>query len=214
MSCQKQLLEAKIGSSTPGLNGFLHLFGGFVMPKRQLNAKEIVRDIRSGMDDAALMEKHALSPKGLQSVYDQLVRGGHVAEADVHKAPESLAGKPCPACNTVVPTDSKFCPYCGIVIAKHNAWKESARRGKAADAEKAVPKDYGYYSPEVLNFKPPPNPGGRMVSCPKCGDLTARAGFPTWAIVVAICFFPLGLLALLAGREPTVCPNCKYTWLP
>ena len=51
-----------------------------------------------------------------------------------------------------------------------------------------------------------------QVSCPKCNSLTSRRGFPVWAIVVAICFFPLGLLALLTGRKPTRCSNCGFTW--
>ena len=33
-----------------------------------------------------------------------------------------------------------------------------------------------------------------------------------WAIVVAICFFPLGLLALLAGRSPATCTHCGHTF--
>jgi hypothetical protein len=32
------------------------------------------------------------------------------------------------------------------------------------------------------------------ISCSKCGTMTERAGYPTWAIVVSICFFPVGLL--------------------
>ena len=47
-----------------------------------------------------------------------------------------------------------------------------------------------------------------MISCPKCSALVVRAGFPAWAILVAICFFPLGLLALLAGRKPSQCARC------
>ena len=39
------------------------------------------------------------------------------------------------------------------------------------------------------------------VTCPKCGSLTSQAGFPAWVIIVAICFFPVGLLALLAGAS-------------
>jgi hypothetical protein len=50
------------------------------------------------------------------------------------------------------------------------------------------------------------------VSCPKCGSLASRGGFPVWVIVVAICFFPVGLLALLAGRKPTQCGNCGTVW--
>jgi hypothetical protein len=50
------------------------------------------------------------------------------------------------------------------------------------------------------------------LSCPKCAQLTSRAGFPAWAIIVAICFFPIGMLALLAGRKPTTCAHCGHTW--
>jgi hypothetical protein len=51
-----------------------------------------------------------------------------------------------------------------------------------------------------------------QVSCPKCGAQATQGGFPAWEIIVAICFFPVGLLALLAGRKPTECPACQHTW--
>ena len=41
--------------------------------KRKIRAKEIVNDIRSGMTDSQLMEKHGLSSKGLQSIFKKLV---------------------------------------------------------------------------------------------------------------------------------------------
>jgi len=46
------------------------------------------------------------------------------------------------------------------------------------------------------------------VSCPNCGTLTARQGFPVWVIIVSICLFPIGLLSLLAGRKLSTCPKC------
>jgi len=51
-----------------------------------------------------------------------------------------------------------------------------------------------------------------QITCPKCGKLTGRAGYPAWVIIVAICFFPLGLLALLAERNPTTCGSCGNVW--
>lgn len=51
-----------------------------------------------------------------------------------------------------------------------------------------------------------------QVTCSKCHTLTPQGSFPTWAIVVSICFFPVGLLALLAGRNPAKCPSCGFTW--
>ena len=50
------------------------------------------------------------------------------------------------------------------------------------------------------------------LSCPKCSELTKKGGYKTWQIIVAVCFFPLGLLALLADRNPTTCQKCGHTW--
>lgn len=51
-----------------------------------------------------------------------------------------------------------------------------------------------------------------QVSCPKCNTLTRKGGYKAWQIIVAICFFPLGLLALLADKNPTRCYKCGFTW--
>jgi hypothetical protein len=42
-------------------------------PKRKIKAKDLVNDIRAGMSDSKLMEKHRLSSKGLQGVFKKLV---------------------------------------------------------------------------------------------------------------------------------------------
>lgn len=51
-----------------------------------------------------------------------------------------------------------------------------------------------------------------QLSCPKCGSPAERGSFQVWQIIVSICFFPVGLLSLLAGRKPTVCPKCGNSW--
>ena len=51
-----------------------------------------------------------------------------------------------------------------------------------------------------------------LVSCPKCSSPAEKGGYQTWQIVVAVCFFPLGLLALLAEKKPSVCHKCNYIW--
>jgi hypothetical protein len=52
----------------------------------------------------------------------------------------------------------------------------------------------------------------RLLACPKCNTSQKRAGYPAWAIVVSVCLFPFGLLALLVGRRPTKCVQCGFTW--
>lgn len=48
--------------------------------------------------------------------------------------------------------------------------------------------------------------------CPKCRELTLKGGYKTWQIIVAICFFPIGLIALDADRKISTCKNCGYKW--
>lgn len=51
-----------------------------------------------------------------------------------------------------------------------------------------------------------------ILSCPECKKMTEKGKYQTWQIIVAICLFPIGLLALLAEKKPTVCRSCGHTW--
>jgi Pentapeptide repeats (8 copies) len=48
-----------------------------------INAAEALNDLRSGMDDAALMKKYNLSVKGLQSLFKKLTAAGLISEAQL-----------------------------------------------------------------------------------------------------------------------------------
>lgn len=51
------------------------------MPPREINAREILQDIRSGMDDKGLIHKYKLSPVSLKGVFDELVSVGLLERA-------------------------------------------------------------------------------------------------------------------------------------
>ena len=57
--------------------------------KREVKAKEAIRDIRSGMDDIALMEKYKINDKGLKSLFRKLLAAGLVTadEIDQRESP-------------------------------------------------------------------------------------------------------------------------------
>ncbi len=55
------------------------------MEKKKVSATESVMDIRSGMSDAALMEKYRLLPSGLQSLFDKLVGHGYIDLSEIHQ---------------------------------------------------------------------------------------------------------------------------------
>lgn len=46
------------------------------MPKRKLDAQQVIDDIQEGMDDHGLMQKYNLSAKGLSSLFQKLVNAG------------------------------------------------------------------------------------------------------------------------------------------
>ena len=48
--------------------------------------------------------------------------------------------------------------------------------------------------------------------CPKCDKITPIVRYRTWQIIVAICFFPLGLFALKEDMKSPKCKKCGYTW--
>jgi hypothetical protein len=56
------------------------------MPDRKkIRAKEIIKDIRIGMDDKALMAKYELSPKGLKTIFKRLVDAGVITESELYE---------------------------------------------------------------------------------------------------------------------------------
>jgi hypothetical protein len=54
------------------------------MPKREIYVKEIVNDIRSGMDHSQLMRKYKLTLKGLDSAFKKLLAGGFLLEQELN----------------------------------------------------------------------------------------------------------------------------------
>eukprot|EP00699_Malawimonas_sp_californiana_P001523 EC715705.1.p1 GENE.EC715705.1~~EC715705.1.p1 ORF type:complete len:95 (+),score=12.26 EC715705.1:41-325(+) len=48
------------------------------------------------------------------------------------------------------------------------------------------------------------------LQCPNCGKVMQQGGIPIWAIILCICFFPIGLLFLLC-REPSRCYSCGFS---
>jgi uncharacterized protein (DUF433 family) len=56
---------------------------------QQIEAQDIVEDIRSGMPDAELMEKYTLSADGLRRIFQTLMEEGAIAIEDLYAAPVS-----------------------------------------------------------------------------------------------------------------------------
>lgn len=104
--------------------------------KKKLSAKQVLSDIRSGMDSAALKSKYRLSDKSLEAVFRKLVEAGALKERERPlPGPVSIAAKrpdaepissgwQCPACGRIQKSAVPECPACGVVVAKYVARQE------------------------------------------------------------------------------------------
>ncbi len=126
------------------------------MAKRQLNAREILQDIRSGMDDTPLMEKYNLSAQGLHSAFNKLIAAGVLkrAELDQRTRPSAEAAKTawkCPACGKPQFREDEECPDCGVIASRflkqqkekrNREEEEQIRSEKVKPDTSQQPQDY------------------------------------------------------------------------
>lgn len=53
-------------------------------PKRQINGEQFVADLRAGMSDTELMEKHQLSSRMLQKIFRKLLNAKVISPAEIY----------------------------------------------------------------------------------------------------------------------------------
>lgn len=101
------------------------------MARKRINGREVLADIRSGIDDAGLMEKYGLSSRGIIQLMGKLVSAGLLTPAELADR-RSLAKTiyfpvfKCPACLEIHHTRFDVCPICGATMEQLN--KVTVRR--------------------------------------------------------------------------------------
>lgn len=121
------------------------MWGG-TMEKKRLSAKEVLKDIRAGMSDQELMDKYDLSPGGLQSLFEKLMKAGLLTQDHLDRRTSGSQGTNtgtqrriddptvtlkeqamhvppafkflCPACKAPHTEEYAVCPQCGIIVEK------------------------------------------------------------------------------------------------
>jgi hypothetical protein len=88
------------------------------LKNRSLKAKDILNDLRAGMDDALLMEKYGLTPRGIANLLDKLVSQGLLSPEEIEvvkvKDPDvSLPVYKCSVCSELQFARLSRCPHCG-----------------------------------------------------------------------------------------------------
>jgi hypothetical protein len=89
------------------------------MAMRHVKISQFVDDVRSGMTDFELMEKHCLSLRQLQSVFDKLLVAGTLDPIDLEGIelepdPTAKLTSPCPSCGRPMLSSADICPSCGL----------------------------------------------------------------------------------------------------
>ena len=89
------------------------------MAKTKIRASEIMIDIKAGVDDAYLMEKYGLTPKGILQLMSRLIWEGLMTPEEL-EARRSLAKTvympvyQCPSCGDINFSKNVTCPRCGV----------------------------------------------------------------------------------------------------
>jgi ribosomal protein L37AE/L43A len=134
------------------------------MSKPTVSAKDVVRDVRGGMDNAALKEKYKLTDTGLQSLFKKLLKAGLLDQSEVAQRfkdmePKSSDGWQCPACGSQDPEVWQVCPRCGVDVADYE--KQQAERAKARSQAHGAASSRGPESSAA--------PTGKR--CPHCSEV-------------------------------------------
>ena len=85
---------------------------------RSLRAKDILSDLKDGMDDDSIMAKYGLTPRGVANLLDKLVWEGLLTEEDLEKRKAMGATVTLPLYKCIVCSELQFarlskCPHCG-----------------------------------------------------------------------------------------------------
>lgn len=89
------------------------------MSKKTITARNVLQDIRLGLNDAQIMEKYKLSARGLYSLFSKLVEAGMITQSDLDKRSPAtertveLGFYVCSACGNIESAEFSTCPKCG-----------------------------------------------------------------------------------------------------
>ena len=95
------------------------------MARIRIKGREILSDIRSGMDDAGLMKKYGLSSKGVLQLMGRLVSQGLLKPSELAER-KSLAKTvyfpifKCPSCGEIHYSRFDTCPKCSSPMTQLN----------------------------------------------------------------------------------------------
>jgi hypothetical protein len=120
--------------------------------KRKLSAKQLVSDIRGGLDAPRLKTNYGLSDRAFSSVCRQLADAGAITDEELHHLTRAVTSSEppdkdcnltqweCPACHRTQSSPMSECLECGIVVAKYIARQHKVAEDSTINNEPEVPR--------------------------------------------------------------------------
>ena len=162
------------------------------MAKVRIDARDVLKDIRDGLDDTALMKKYRLSGAGLQSLFAKLTEAGLLKRADLDKRMANfektveLTMVKCPSCG--MPQFSAFdeCPQCGVIVKKFLEGREPPK----SDVQKIIEKQHRA-EPTLVIEKESTEPKTVRISAFLWEELKSLGGNPDEHVTSAVSMYVL-----------------------
>ena len=127
------------------------------MATKKISGKGLAADVRSGLDCAALTEKHDLSVKELRKALEAIAVRGVLSQDELPAWLTEEKPWKCPKCGRGQSERFERCPICGVIISK---------LGKTSSSKAPAPPP-GYPPPPIPEFSkwrsdPPKSPGSGL----------------------------------------------------
>ncbi len=89
------------------------------MGQLKLKSRDFIEDVRAGLTEADLMQKHGLTERQLSAVFEKLLDAGKLNSGDLEHQPQfegtMVVASTCVACGALKFVDSGACPQCGMI---------------------------------------------------------------------------------------------------
>ena len=115
------------------------------MEQRRVSIKEIKADMRAGMADSEILEKHQISEGTLQKVFSKLLEVGALSQSELDNRmpfPKKTLNSPwkCPACGKPQTKEVEVCPDCGVIINKFREKQSESQSQETSTVNKLQEK--------------------------------------------------------------------------
>lgn len=145
------------------------------MSNGKITAKELIEDIRKGLDDSALIEKYKVPPQALQGFFKQLREKGLIKQEELEQRSQIFK---CPACNWSSKKKFEECPHCGVIVAKFRS-KKAVKSDQPTQTSSAIQLNptktdqtdlTGLTKRNPINSEQMDSPSQQYKNCPYCGE--------------------------------------------